>query len=123
MKTENLIVEKAIAPFKNAIGDTAFPKVCNDIRSMLGRVEKDIVLKDGDWKAGASFKLSRKNGETIPLPPNNPATILLCFGMRFNELAKSADCEIEAGIPAQCKAWVTEHSRKTVESVAVTSKA
>jgi hypothetical protein len=117
MKTDNLIVEKAIAVFKTAIGETAFPKVCNDIRSMLGRVEKDIVLKDGDWKAGASFKITRKNGETIPLPANNPATVLLCFGMRMNELAKAGDFDCQAAIPAQCKAWVTEHSRKVETTV------
>jgi hypothetical protein len=117
MKADNLIVENAIVVFRTAIGETAFPKICNDIRSMLGRVEKDIVLKDGEWKAGASFKITRKNGETIPLPANNPATILLCFGMRMNELAKAGDFDCQAAIPTQCKSWVTEHSCKVETTV------
>lgn len=113
MKTDNLIVEKALTPFKTALGDN-MPKIIGDIKSLLGRVEKDIVIKDGDWKASASFKLSRRNGETVQLPANNPATILLCFGMRFVELAKNADCDIDCSIPEQCAAWVKEHSRKAI---------
>lgn len=109
MKFDNLIVETALAPFKTSIGDKSFPKICNDIRSLLGRVEKDIVLKDGDWKAGASFKLTRKNGETVQLPANNPATTLLCFGMRLNELGKAGGFEPTATIPKDCIAWVENH--------------
>jgi len=111
MKTDNIVVEKALNPFKTAIGNS-MPKIVGDIKSLLGRVDKDVVVKDGDWKASAGFKLSRRNGETVQLPANNPATILLCFGMRFNELAKNADCEIEASIPTVCEAWVKEHSSK-----------
>lgn len=108
MKTDNLVVEKALEPFKRSLGDS-MAKIVGDIKSLLGRVDKDVIVKDGDWKASAGFKLSRRNGETVQLPANNPATILLCFGMRFNELAKNADCGIEAGIPSQCEAWVKEH--------------
>jgi hypothetical protein len=114
MKTDNLIIEKALAPFKLSLGDN-MGKIINDIKALLGRVEKDIVVKDGEWKASAGFKLSRKNGETIQLPANNPATILLCFGMRIGELAKNADCSITAGIPSQCEAWVKEHSHQPKE--------
>ena len=117
MKTDNLIVEKALEPFKRSLGDS-MPKIVGDIKSLLGRVDKDVIVKDGDWKASAGFKLSRRNGETVQLPANNPATILLCFGMRFTELAKNADCNIEAGIPSQCEAWVKEHKLQPKDKVA-----
>ena len=116
MKFDNLVIENALAPFKSSLGDN-MPKIVSDIKAQLGRVEKDIKLTDGAWKASAGFKLSRKNGETVQLPPNNPATILLCFGMRFVELAKNADCSLTAGIPSVCEAWVKEHSHQAKEQV------
>lgn len=109
MKFDSLIVENALSPFRAAIGKN-FDKICNDVRSLLGRVEKDIVLKDGEWKAGASSKLTRKNGESVQLPLNNPATTLLCFGMRLNELSKAGQFEAVAGIPKDCQSWVEQHS-------------
>lgn len=106
----NLNPEVALAPFRKAIGN-AFPKIVADCKSMLGRVEKDIVTKAGDWKASATFKLSSKEGRTVQLPLNNPAAQLLCFGMRFNELCKSAGNDVEATIPKNCQAWIEEHAR------------
>lgn len=119
MKTDNLIIGKALKPFKSALGES-FAKVEADIKSALGREEKKgendpkqgVQLKDGDWKASASFKLVRKNGESLQLPPNAPWAILLCFGMRMNELAKSANSEIESSIPEICQVWVDEHKNK-----------
>lgn len=116
MKTQTLNIEWALKPFTAALGDS-MPKLVNDIRSMLGRVEtendgKNVDLKTGDWKATSGFAIKRTDGTKIQLPPNNPATILICFGMRLNELAKAGDMVLEASVPEQCKAWVKEHTRK-----------
>ncbi len=112
-KLNNLNVESALAPFKTSLGKD-FPKIVSDIKSLLGRVNKDIVAKMGNWKAGATFKLTSKEGYTVQLPANNPASILLCFGMRMNDLSNSAGCEIVATIPKSCEAWV-EHKRTLLD--------
>lgn len=125
MKLDTLDIATALNPFNTALGESK-AKIVNDIKSLLGREEKrgqdegskqGIQVKLKDWKATAGFKLTRSTGESIQLPANNPATVLLCFGMRFNELAKNADSTIEAGIPANCEAWVTEHKKKANVSV------
>jgi hypothetical protein len=106
----NLNPDVALKPFAKAIGNP-YPKIVADCKSMLGKVEKDIVTTQGEWKASASFVLSSKEGRKVQLPLNNPAAQLLCFGMRFNELCKSAGNEVEATIPKNCTAWIEEHSR------------
>jgi len=118
MKTDNLIVIKALQPFRNVLGDS-ITKIEADIRSALGREEKrgendpmkGVMIKDGEWKASASFKITRRNGETLQLPSNAAWAVLLCFGMRINELAKNADSEIQSTIPEICKSWIAEHYR------------
>lgn len=109
-KFNNLNPEIALAPFKAELGEN-YPKIVADVKSMLGRVEKDIVTKDSEWKASTTFKLSNKEGRTVQLPLNNPASILLCFGMRLNELSKNGVFDIQATIPKNCTAWVEQHKR------------
>lgn len=114
MKTDSLDINRAIAPFAQAIGEINLPKILNDIKSMLGRAggadDKNVAIKLNDWKATSGFKLKRTTGETLQLPANNPATILLCFGMQMVVLAGNAECDIQSSIPNVCKAWVKEHS-------------
>jgi hypothetical protein len=116
-KLNNLNVELAIASFSDALGND-FDKIVNDIKSMLGRLpEKDLIAKQGEWKAGAKFKLTSKEGYAIQLPPNSPATVLLCFGMRLNELQEAGGFEAQADIPKNCQDWVNQH-RKAAAPVA-----
>lgn len=115
-KLNNLNVSSALMPFKKSLGES-FTKVEGDIKSMLGRLDKDIIAKAGEWKAGASFKLTSKEGYTLQLPLNNPAAQLLCFGMRANELADKGGMDVECTIPKNCEAWVEQH-RKNAHTVA-----
>lgn len=114
MKIDTLDIGFALNPFNSSLGE-AKPKIVNDIKSILGRAsgkeDENVKIDLKDWKASAGFKLTRKTGESLQLPPNSPATILLCFGMRFNELAKAANCKIEAEIPQVCEVWVNEHKQ------------
>lgn len=117
-KLNTLDAELALAPFKDVLGNH-FPKIVADVKSMLGRItDKEVIAKPGSWKAGAKFKLTSKEGYTVQLPPNNPATILLCFGMRLNELAEVGVMDISATIPKNCEAWVDQH-RNTKATTAV----
>lgn len=126
MKIDTLDISAALNPFNSALGDSK-AKIVNDIKSILGRAsgkdDENVKVELKDWKASAGFKLSRKTGESVQLPPNSPATILLCFGMRFNELAKSAGCKVEADIPANCETWVNEHKQNKSASKLETVKA
>jgi hypothetical protein len=121
MKTDTLDIAKALTPFHKTLGDS-LSKIVNDIKSVLGRAggenDKNVKIDLKDWKASAGFKLSRRTGESLQLPPNSPATILLCFGMRMNELAKQAGSEIQASIPESCSAWVEEHKKNKSQLVA-----
>ena len=120
MKVDSLNISDALNPFNSALGDSK-AKIINDIKSILGRSsgkdDENVKIDLKDWKASAGFKLTRKTGESLQLPPNSPATILLCFGMRCNELAKSGGFKIEAEIPQVCETWVTEHKQGKVAKV------
>lgn len=110
-KLQTLNVSEAIAPFAKILGND-FDKIVRDIKSMLGDIkDKDVEVKLGEWKATAGFKLKAKDGHTVQLAPNNPATILLCFGMRLNELANNGSFDVEADIPKACIAWVEQHRK------------
>lgn len=132
MKLDTLDISNALKAFNDVLGD-AKPKIVNDIKALLGREEKagEADAKKGiqvslkDWKASAGFKLTRKTGESLQLPANNPASILLCFGMRMNELAANADCEMSCTIPKNCEEWVNKHkqNRKQVEAQVESVKA
>ena len=106
-KFNNLNPEVASKPFAAQLGDL-LPKLTSDAKAMLGRVEKDIESKASEWKASATFKLRSSEGYTVQLPPNNPLTILLCFGMRINELAKAGGMEITASIPKQVSEFIEQ---------------
>ena len=125
MKIETLDISSALNPFNAVLGD-AKQKIVNDIKSILGRAsgkdDENVKVELKDWKASAGFKLTRKTGESLQLPPNSPATILLCFGMRFNELAEKAGCGIEATIPKVCEHWIDQHKITKAESKLVESK-
>lgn len=110
-KFNNLSPEVAFAPFASHLGKL-LPKLTADTKAMLGRLEKDLETKPGEWKATASFKLSSKEGHTLQLPPNNPLTILLCFGMRINELAKVGGMAIQSSIPKACSDFITQEEMK-----------
>ncbi len=106
---ENLSVEVALSPFRAAIG-SGFDKVVNDVKAMLGRAAKDIISKDGGWKASAKFALTSKTGHKLQLAPNDASTILLCFGMRLVELGNAGSFTIQAEVPKECGAWVQKHA-------------
>ena len=111
-KLNTLDVFVALAPFEKACGDN-FKKICYDVKSLLGNVkENEIIAKQSGWKAGAKFSITSKEGYKVQLPANNPATILLCFGMRLNELAEAGTFEVQADIPKACQAWVAQHAKK-----------
>lgn len=110
-KLNNLNVETALKPFKTELGND-FPKIINDVKSMLGNLpEKDLISKQGGWKASAKFSLSSKEGYKVQLPPNNPTTILLCFGMRLNELGEAGEFAPQADIPTACRDWISQHRK------------
>lgn len=114
-KLQTLNPEIELEPFRKAIGN-CYDKIVADTKSMLGRVkEQEVTVKASAWKASAGFKLVSREGYTVQLASNNPCAILLCFAMRFNELARSAGCEIVAtSIPKACEAWIEENSRKVL---------
>ena len=116
-KLMNLDVVESLEPFRNALGKS-FDKVVSDIKSILGREEKNMKVEQSDWKATARFQLKSKEGYTLQLPLNNPVSTLLCFGMRLNELAANGGFDVEADIPKNCLAWVEAHS-KAVETAPV----
>lgn len=122
-KLTTLNVANAVAPFAKVLGKD-FDKVVRDISSMLGRItDKEIDVKHSDWKASAGFKLKAKDGYTVQLAPNNPASILLCFGMRLNELADNGSMEVEATIPKACESWVEQHRASKLGETAPAVKA
>ena len=103
-------MSEVLSPFADELGDQ-FDKIVRDVKSLLGRVEKDIETKPGQWKATAGFKLRAKDGHTVQLPLNNPASILLCFGMRLVELADNGGFDVNATIPKECMAWIEQHKK------------
>lgn len=100
----------ALQAFKGELGES-FGKICADVKSQLGRWEKDLQLTKGEWKCSATGKLTRKDGQSVQMPLNNPASTLLRFGMRLNELAKAGSFEIIATMPKECEFWVNEHRK------------
>lgn len=121
-KLNNLNPREVLSVFSVALGDS-FDKIVNDVASMLGRItDKEIIAKHGEWKAGAKFKLTSKEGYSVQLPPNNPATILLCFGMRLGELAHNGQFDVQADIPKMCVDWVAQHRKTTAEPTLATVK-
>lgn len=113
-KFNTLNVEHVLSPFATAIGES-FPKIVGDVKSMLGRIEKDIITKHGGWKASAAgSKLTSKDGYTVALPLNNPAAQLLAFGMRLQDMAEAGKFDIVASVPSNCQHWIDEHKNAPV---------
>ena len=69
-----------------------------------------MVSKVGGWKMSSKCVLQSKEGHKLALPANNPAVILLKFGMQLSEIADNAEMEITAEIPKLCDAWITQKS-------------
>lgn len=98
----------ALQSFKKELGDS-FGKICADAKAQIGRWNKDVVLTKGEWKCSATGKLTRKDGQAVQMPLNNPISTLLRFGMRLNELAKAGSFDVTATIPKECEHWVNQH--------------
>jgi hypothetical protein len=111
----NLNPATALLPFKTALG-TSFDKIVNDTKAQLGRWAKDMKTEGGEWSVTDKGKLKSKDGHELQMPLNNPAAILLRYGMQLSKLAKSGDMDVDASIPKVCDAWVKEHARKAVET-------
>lgn len=102
----NLNPETLLAPFAKAIGKQ-FPKVVADAKSFLGRLEKDIITKNGDWKVSTKGRIVAKDGHTLQLPLNSPMSSLIMFGMRLAEVSGGGKFSVnEATLPEVCQAWI-----------------
>ncbi len=102
-------VENILAPFKVAIGGK-YPQVCNQVASMLGRLQ--VTTIDGDWQCSARGILSTKDTHKAAMPLNDARSILVRFGLQLGKLSKDGDFKIDADIPKVCIAFVEK-----VESV------
>lgn len=135
MSKLNIVPQVVFAPFKAALG-ACWDKVCNDTKAFLGRLEKDITTKSGDWKVTNTGKLRSKDGNEVQMPLNNPISVLVRFGMQLTDIAKNGGFAgqyklnedrtevlhigIEAGIPSECQAWI-DQMRKDVKQGVVAS--
>lgn len=123
-KLTNLKASVILNAFKSEVGNH-FDKLCGDVDSNLGRLEKDIVTKAGDWKCGARGSLISKDGHKLQLPLNAPWATLVRFGLQLNEIAKNGSSlepayamEINAILPAECEAWFNTNYRNKTTPVA-----
>ena len=124
-KLNNLKAAEILKCFTNEMGNH-FPKVCADIDSNLGRLEKDILTTSGDWKCGAKGTLVSKDGHKLQLPLNSAWSTLVRFGLRLNEISKAGssmeplhEMEVQANIPAEAEAWFkTNYREKPATKVA-----
>lgn len=122
-KLTNLKASVILACFKNEVTDAHFTKLCNDVDSNLGRLEKDIITKAGDWKCGTKGALVSKDGHKLQLPLNAAWATLVRFGISLNEITKNGSSlepeyrmEIHATLPSECEAWFnTNYRGKAVE--------
>jgi hypothetical protein len=124
---KNLVPSTFLAPFKSTMG-VHFDKVCNDIGANIGRIEKDVVTKHGDWTCGTKGKLQSKDGHVLQLPLNAPWTVLVRFGLQLTAIAKNGSSDepaytmtIDADIPAEAKSWYEtnyQHVAKQEKQVA-----
>lgn len=118
----NIIPSNILNPFREQLTVELHAKLCNDIKSLFGRIEKtDIVSKDGAWKCSSKGVLESKTGNKCQLPLNNPLSTLIQFGMQLNAHADNMgllrynedkvtveDCGIDSEIPAQVREWVKQ---------------
>lgn len=127
-KLNNLKASVILACFKNEVTEKHFPKLCADIDSNLGRLEKDIVTKAGEWKVGAKGTLVSKDGHKLQLPLNAPWATLVRFGLQLNALASAGSSlepvyamQIDANLPAECENWFSTNYRNKSVVQAVTT--
>ena len=122
-KLDNLNIKRHVAHFSLAIGNPEIEAdIVSDIMSTLKREEKNLKVTAGDWKISAKCILKSKDGNEIPLPQNNPAVLLLKFGMQLSELASAMSLSddnlvvIDSEVPRNCEAWLsTKRERKAVK--------
>ncbi len=117
-KLNNLVPSQFLACFAATMGQPHFDKVCADISSNLGRIEKDIVTKSGAWKCGAKGTLVSKDGHKLQLPLNSAWASLVRFGLQIQEIATAGSSlepsykmEIHAELPAFAVNWFETNYR------------
>jgi hypothetical protein len=117
-KLNNLVPAIVLAPFAQVMGEPHFTKVCADVASNLGRLEKDIITKSGGWKNGARGAIVSKDGHKLQLPLNAPWASLIRFGLQLTEIATNGSSlepvykmEIHAELPAVCANWFETNYR------------
>ncbi len=110
-KLANLNVQNHLRHF-TSLQDDVLKEVVSDVLSLLGNEEGKMLSAVGDWKMSDRCILSCKEGHKLTLPPNNPAVILLKFGMQLSSIAKAADIDINADVPKLCESWLKTKSEK-----------
>lgn len=120
-KLGNADAKISLLPFKNEIGNH-WDKIINDVNSALGRLQKDIITTNGDWKVGTKGKLVSKDGNEWHLPLNAPMFSLVRFGIKLNEVANAGSdaernyhMEVQATIPVVCAAWYDQNYRSAAK--------
>lgn len=120
-------------PFKAVLGDL-FPKICNDAKSFIGRLEtenggKNVMAKLSGISVTAKCVIKSKEGYSLQMPLNNPMSILIRFGMELSKLDDSLGNRVvtpsgevkgglESDLPAQCVDWI-QQQRNAVKLEAV----
>lgn len=115
-KLANINVGKAIAPFAEAISGNPLvtQAIVNDIKSLLGRELPNLKSDIGDWKLSEKGILSTKEGHKLNLPMNNPAVIMLKFGLRLLEISNAMETEknpvtiVCNTVPTTCLQYVAD---------------
>lgn len=126
-KLSNLTPKLVLAPFKSAM-NSHFDKVCADVQSNLGRLEKDIITKSTDWQCGTKGAIVSKDGHKLQLPLNAPWATLLRFGLQIGNIIKNGSSDepkyvmiIESELPAECVSWFKQNY-ETKRAVEVSSE-
>lgn len=125
INTQDISPEILFRPFRASIGK-CYDKVCNDTKAMLGRLDKDIKVKNQGWKAGSKGAIENKYGLKLQLPLNNPASLLILFALQIQHLARNAEFggEYKEGhdggvqnegvickLPASCINWIEQENK------------
>lgn len=121
MLISNENVPALFAPFKTALG-SVYDKVCNDAKSLFGRVDKDIKAEGGDWKVKGKVtkgEVANKATYTLLLPPNNPITPLTLAAMDIRDFCKRHEIsrdDIQSPLPKACKSWIEKEQKDLVDA-------
>lgn len=108
-------------PFRVAIGDELFSKVCNDAKALFGRVDKDIQAEGGDWKVKGKVskgEVANKATYTLLLPANNPISSLTLAALDVREMCKRHVIEhgdIQVPLPKACVSWIEQAKKEVVK--------